>query len=192
MSPRKKKEPIVDVEAIKEEIVEDAVQEVIEEDLQKVKEEIINDPGTKRLLFYEKLREKFAGKITEEKKLKKVSDYLFLLPDFFILLCRLLMEDRVTNQTKAFILGVIAYVMLPIDIIPDFIPVIGFVDDLILVVFALDQIMKQTDEEIILANWSGRSDFILTVRNVIDIANKAVSHRILIKIKGILRKFRVA
>jgi len=192
MSPRKKKEPIVDVEAIKEEIVEDAVQEVMEEDLQKVKEEIINDPGTKRLLFYEKLREKFAGKITEEKKLKKVSDYLFLLPDFFILLCRLLMEDRVTNQTKAFILGVIAYVMLPIDIIPDFIPVIGFVDDLILVVFALDQIMKQTDEEIILANWSGRSDFILTVRNVIDIANKAVSHRILIKIKGILRKFRVA
>ncbi len=192
MSPRKKKEPIVDVEAIKEEIVEDAVQEVIEEDLQKVKEEIIHDPGTKRLLFYEKLREKFAGKITEEKKLKKVSDYLFLLPDFFILLCRLLMEDRVTNQTKAFILGVIAYVMLPIDIIPDFIPVIGFVDDLILVVFALDQIMKQTDEEIILANWSGRSDFILTVRNVIDIANKAVSHRILIKIKGILRKFRVA
>jgi|SRR5690554_2001441 uncharacterized membrane protein YkvA (DUF1232 family) len=192
MSPQKKKNPIVDVETIKEEIVEDAVQEVIDEDIRKIKEEIIADPGIKRLLFYEKLRKKFAGKMTEDRKLNKLSDYLFLLPDFFILLCRLLMEERVTNQTKAFIIGVIAYIMLPIDIIPDFIPVIGFVDDLILVVFALDQILKQTDEKIIIANWSGRRDFLQTIENIMDIANRAVSHRILMKIKGILRKFRIA
>ena len=184
MSPRKK--------VIKEDIIEEIVQDIPVEEIMKLKEEIAADPGRKKLLFYEKLREKFAAKIPEDSQFKRVSDYLFLLPDFFILLCRLLMEERVTNQTKAFILGVLAYVMLPIDIIPDFIPVVGFLDDLILVVFALDQILKSTDEQILLANWSGKGNLLLTIRNILDIADRAVSQRILVKIKVLLKKIRLA
>lgn len=184
MSPRKKKE--------QEEIKEAIVQDVDVEEFEEIREEIAKDPGKKKLMFYEKLREKFTGRIQQEGRLSKVSDYLFLLPDFFILLCRLLMEERVTNQTKAFILGVIAYVMLPIDIIPDFIPVIGFVDDLILVVFALDQILKHTDQQILLDNWSGKGNVLIAIRKILDIADRAVSQRLLIKIKGFLQKIRLA
>jgi uncharacterized membrane protein YkvA (DUF1232 family) len=182
MSPRKKKE--------QEEIKEEVIPEIEVEAMDEMKEEIARDPGKKKLVFYEKLRERFAGKVPAEGKMNKVSDFLFLLPDFFILLCRLLMEDKVTNQTKAFILGVIAYVMMPIDIIPDFIPVIGFLDDLILVVFALDQILKYTDEQILLDNWSGKRNLFLTVRNIIDIADRAVSQRILGKIKTYVRRLK--
>ncbi len=184
MSPRKKKEP--------EEIKEEVVQEVVVEDFEDIKEELARDKGIKKLMFYETLRDKFAARIPKDDKPSKISDYLFLLPDFFILLCRLLMEKRVSNQTKAYILGVIAYVMMPIDLIPDFIPVIGFLDDLILVVFALDQILKNTDRQILLDNWSGRFDFLLTIRSIMDIADRAVSHRLLMKIKAFLRKIKIA
>ncbi|MBW6516610.1 MAG: DUF1232 domain-containing protein [Candidatus Cloacimonetes bacterium] len=176
----------------KEEIIEEIIQDVPEEKFEEVKATIARDPGKKKLQFYEKLREKFASKIPQDGTLNRISDFLFLLPDFFILLCRLLMEDRVTNQTKAFILGVIAYVMLPIDIIPDFIPIVGFIDDLILVVFALDQILKHTDEQILIDNWSGKGDLLLTIRNVLDIADRAVSQRVLIKIKAFLHKIKIA
>lgn len=183
MSPRKKKEQT--------EIVEEVVEDNAVETIEVVKEEVTEDPGKVRFLFYEKLRVKFTGNLPQDSKVYRIRDYLFLLPDYFILLCRLLLEEKVTKETKAFILGVIAYVMLPIDLIPDFIPVIGFIDDLILVVFALDQIMKNTDEKILLANWSGRSDFLLSIKNIIDLADSAVTHQILMKIKIILKKLRL-
>ena len=192
MSPRKKKEQDEIKVEVSEEVKEEIVQDVIVEDFEKVKESIAHDPGPKKLMFYEKLRARFAGKIPQDGRMNKISDYLFLLPDYFILLCRLLMEERVTNQTKAFILGVIAYVMLPIDIIPDFIPVVGFVDDLILVVFALDQIMKHTDNQILIDNWSGNRDFLMTIKNIMDIADRAISQRVLIKVKAFLHKIKIA
>jgi uncharacterized membrane protein YkvA (DUF1232 family) len=182
--PSKKK---IDELVIEPEIVQD----VSDEEFEEVKQEIFVDTGEKKLQFYEKLRDSLQKKMPKKGAFSKITDYIFLLPDFFILLCRLLMDNRVTNKTKGFILAVIAYVMLPIDIIPDFVPVIGFLDDMILVVFALDQILKYTDEDILLENWSGKADLLLTVRNILDIVDQAVSQRLLYKIKGFLHKIKI-
>ncbi len=157
------------------------------EQLEKVKEHIAKDEK-KRFLFYEKLRTKLADKAPKTSVMNKVTDYLFLLPDFFMLLCRLMVDDRVENKTKGFILGVIGYVILPIDIIPDFIPVIGFVDDLIIVAYALDQILKYTDEQILIDNWSGKADLILSIRKIIAVVDSAVGQKIIMKIKCFLFK----
>lgn len=157
------------------------------DELEKVKEEVAKDEK-KRFQFYEKLRSKLADKAPKSGMMSKITDYLFLLPDFFMLLCRLMVDDRVENKTKGFILGVIGYVILPIDIIPDFIPVIGFVDDLIIVVYALDQILKYTDEQILLDNWSGKGDLILSIRKIIAVVDSAVGQKIIMKIKSFLAK----
>ncbi len=166
------------------------VQDVDYKELDKIKK-AINKGEIKKLCFYERLRKKFADRLPRNPIMNKVSDYLFLLPDFFMLLCRLMVEKRVDNKTKTFILGVIAYVIMPIDIIPDFIPVIGFVDDLIIVAYALDQILKYTDEQVILDNWSGKTDLIITIKKILAVIDSTVCQRLLLKTKRFFLKIKI-
>ena len=110
-----------------------AGREIPPDEQDKVKERIVDVDGAK-LQFYEKLRAK-AKAWTNAKTGKaggKLGEYLFLLPDFFILVCRMAVDKRVPTLTKLKLGGVIAYVMMPLDIIPDFIPVLGYLDDLLI------------------------------------------------------------
>ncbi|MEA1972208.1 MAG: DUF1232 domain-containing protein, partial [Candidatus Cloacimonadota bacterium] len=132
--------------------------------------------------FYEKLKFKFRKK--SNKKINKISDYLFLLPDFFMLFIRLLKDPRIEKRMKFFIVGVIAYVISPLDIIPDFIPIIGYVDDLVLVVFALNSMLNDIDAEIVQDNWSGQSDMLQKLKDISTMAEKLFSKRILNQIKS--------
>jgi uncharacterized membrane protein YkvA (DUF1232 family) len=71
------------------------------------------------------------------------------------LVCRIAVDKRVSVKQKLLMGGVIAYVMMPIDLIPDFIPVLGFVDDLVLIVLGLNMILNELNPQIVLDNWSG-------------------------------------
>ena len=51
---------------------------------------------------------------------------------------------QVSTQTYVMIAGALAYVVLPIDVIPDFIPGVGFVDD----IFVLGFVLKSLSDEI--------------------------------------------
>jgi uncharacterized membrane protein YkvA (DUF1232 family) len=53
-------------------------------------------------------------------------------------------DPRVPWYTKALALGVVGYALSPIDLIPDFIPVIGYLDDLILVPLGLALVLRLT------------------------------------------------
>ena len=69
----------------------------------------------KKLQFYENLRQK-AKEWTKEKTGtagNKLAEYLFLLPDFFILVCRIAVDKRVPAHIKFKLAGIIAYVMMP-------------------------------------------------------------------------------
>jgi len=146
-----------------------------------------------KLKFYELLRKRisrfiigFAGN-----RGNKFSGYLLALPDFFILLARLAVDKRVTSSQKMFVGGIIAYVMLPIDIIPDFIPFIGYIDDLVLVVYGLNLILNEVDKQVIIDNWSGEENVLELMSRVTSTAEKFLDRNILKKIQrwiGNLRK----
>src|SRR5947209_11951182 len=53
-------------------------------------------------------------------------------------------DPRVPWYTKALALGVVGYALSPIDLIPDFIPVVGYLDDLILVPLGLALVLRLT------------------------------------------------
>lgn len=144
----------------------------------------------KKLKFYEKLREKITGFANEKagEKAGKFTEYVLTLPDFFILLCRLAVDKRVKNSQKVMIGGIIVYVMSPIDLIPDFIPVIGYVDDIVLVVFGLNIILNDLDNQVLLDNWSGQQDVLGLLQKVTAGAEDFLNKNILKKIKNILRK----
>ena len=61
---------------------------------------------------------------------------LFHLPNFIRLYWRLLRDRRVSVWPKALLVGALAYVVLPFDLIPDVIPFVGEVDDVVILLAA--------------------------------------------------------
>jgi uncharacterized membrane protein YkvA (DUF1232 family) len=77
------------------------------------------------------------------------------LPNFLRLLGGLLTDRRVANTDKLLVAGAIAYVLLPMDFIPDFVPFIGEVDDLFVLVLALQRLIANAGKAVILDHWMG-------------------------------------
>jgi uncharacterized membrane protein YkvA (DUF1232 family) len=146
----------------------------------------------KKMKFYEKLRGKIrkavSGKVNE--KNQKLVEYLLFLPDFFVLLCRLAVDKRVTKKQKLFVGGIITYVILPIDLIPDFIPIIGYADDLVLVVYGLNMILNELDVEVLHDNWSGEEDVLEVLQKITLKAEMFLSKNVVQKVKALLRKMK--
>jgi len=164
-------------------------QEIPAEEQDKLKEKII-DLDDEKLKFYEDLRRK-AKDWTAHKGGKlggKLGEYLFLLPDFFILVSRLALDKRVPSKQKLMVGGIIAYLIMPIDIIPDFIPVIGHVDDLVLVVMGLNMILNDIDPKVISDNWSGEGDVLEQMQKITATAERFLDKTILQRIKKWLRR----
>jgi uncharacterized membrane protein YkvA (DUF1232 family) len=65
------------------------------------------------------------------------------IPDCVVLFGRLLREERIPRRQKVLVLALIPYLAMPFDLIPDFIPVAGQLDDAILVAFVLRRIVKK-------------------------------------------------
>lgn len=164
-------------------------EEIDEEKLQKIASKVINDENV-RFQFYEKLRKKLSDKIpdiNEHGKLQ-IKDFLFFLPDFFILISRLFLDKRVPSGKKVLVSCLIGYIFMPIDLIPDFIPVIGYLDDLVIIILGLDMLLKDIDEQIIIDNWSGSQNVIELIKILIDKIENSLHNPLFHAIKKILRK----
>ena len=68
--------------------------------------------------------------------------------------------------------------MSPIDLIPDFIPVAGQADDILLVVFAVNHLIHSAGEKIVLEHWDGPQDLLGMVRGLMDVVSDLVPSRI--------------
>jgi uncharacterized membrane protein YkvA (DUF1232 family) len=89
-----------------------------------------------------------------------------LLPNLLKLLTRLMRDPRVPIRRKVFIAAVMAYVVSPIDLIPDFVVGLGRLDDIVLVSLAVDHLMKGSSESIVLEHWDGSIDALDLVRSI--------------------------
>ena len=86
---------------------------------------------------------------------RTVTGYIGQLPRFVRLLWGLISDSRVAMMDKLLVGGAIAYILAPIDFIPDFIPFLGEVDDIFLLVLALRRLMENAGRSVLLAHWSG-------------------------------------
>lgn len=77
------------------------------------------------------------------------------VPNFLRLLYGLMTDPRVAPVDKLLVGGAIAYVVIPMDILPDFIPVIGEVDDVFVLVLALRRLLRNAGREVLLDHWMG-------------------------------------
>ena len=103
-----------------------------------------------------------------------LKEYLFLLPRLLKLLWRLARDPRVPARSKAMLVMLGAYLVSPIDVIPDFIPGVGQLDDIAVIAFALDQMLNRVPHHVVQEHWDGDEDVLQVVREILDIATAFV------------------
>jgi len=131
--------------------------------------------------FYRRLRLKInrwttSGKLCKKtgKWTDKFTQYLLVFPDLVHLLIRLFADRKTPVRIKGYIIIAFTYIMSPIDIIPDFIPVAGFIDDLLILVIIINKIINSADEivlERIKVLWAGEEDVFNKVKEITDTMN---------------------
>ena len=77
------------------------------------------------------------------------------IPDCVVLVSRLLRDERVPRRSKLLFVALVGYLALPFDLVPDFIPVAGQLDDAIVVALALRAVVASAGDEIVAEYWPG-------------------------------------
>jgi len=86
---------------------------------------------------------------------RTVMDTIRQLPNYVRLLFGLLTDRRVATIDKVLVGAAIAYIIAPVDLIPDFIPFLGEVDDVFLLVTALQRLIANAGRSVVLQYWVG-------------------------------------
>ena len=97
-----------------------------------------------------------------------VKEAVWALPNLVKLLARLFRDPRVSVKSKLVVLGTLTYLVVPIDVVPDFIPVVGQTDDVLLIAFALNRLIKVAGEDVVLEHWDGSQDVLKLISGLTD------------------------
>ena len=109
---------------------------------------------------------------------QKALDLLLFLPRMAKLLGRIAADPEVSGKDKALVLAALAYLASPIDLIPDFIPVIGELDDIYLISLVLLRLMNRVGPEKLQAYWDGPEDIVALTQRVSEVATAILPEKI--------------
>ena len=90
------------------------------------------------------------------------------IPDCVVLCSRLLRDPRVPRRKKLLLIGLVGYLALPFDLVPDFIPIAGQLDDVIVVALVVRSLLRGGGEPLVRAHWPGPES---TLALVLKLAN---------------------
>lgn len=107
-----------------------------------------------------------------------VTDAVMMMPNIVKLVGRLLRDPRVPRRAKITLGLAAAYTLSPIDLIPEFIPVVGWADDVIVIMFAIDSLIDRAGPEIVEEHWDGPGDLLSLVRDVVALSRNVVPRRL--------------
>ncbi|MEA2458830.1 MAG: hypothetical protein QOC95_1802 [Thermoleophilaceae bacterium] len=77
------------------------------------------------------------------------------VPDCAVLFKRLAADPRLQRRHKVAVVLLTGYLVMPLDLVPDFIPVAGQLDDAVLVALVLRWVLRGGGEELVRAHWPG-------------------------------------
>lgn len=111
------------------------------------------------------------------------------VPNLVKLGYRLLKDPRVPVKQRAFVGAALAYMVAPVDMIPDFIPFLGRADDLLILALALNSMFEAAGEAIVHEHWDGTGDVLEIVSGVIEWGASLVPWPVRRAVKRFLRGF---
>lgn len=77
------------------------------------------------------------------------------IPNLLVLFRRLLRDPRVPRGSKIWLVVAVIWIASPIDLVPEFIPVLGPVDDVIVAALVLRHVLRRTDRGVLAEHWRG-------------------------------------
>ncbi len=123
---------------------------------------------------------------------KEITDLILVLPDLLLLLIKLMKDQRVPAELKLKITLAVAYVVSPIDLIPEALgSVLGFVDDTLAMAVLIAGLIDDIPNEVIYDNWTGRADILELIIKGKGLLSKMLPPNIsekLISLFGITKK----
>jgi uncharacterized membrane protein YkvA (DUF1232 family) len=88
----------------------------------------------------------------------RLRELLRLLPDVLRLLRRLAGDGTLPRGVRVRLWLLLGYLALPIDLVPDFIPVLGYADDAIVVALVLRSVVRRAGTDAVIRHWPGSPD----------------------------------
>ena len=101
----------------------------------------------------------------------RLRDGVRLLPDVLRLVRRLAADDSLPRGIRWRLGLLLAYLALPIDLVPDFIPVAGYADDVLLVAWVLRSVVRAAGPEALERHWPGTSQGLDVVRRLAGVTS---------------------
>ena len=97
-------------------------------------------------------------------------DALRLVPDLLRLLRALAADPAVPRRARVGLVLLIAYLLMPFDLVPDMIPVFGYADDVVIVALVLRSVVRAAGPEALARHWSGTPQGLAVVARLAGIA----------------------
>lgn len=95
-----------------------------------------------------------------------ITDALRLLPDVVRLVSRLARAPEVPRRVRVALFVLLGYLVSPIDIVPDFIPVLGYADDAVIVALTLRWVARHAGADALERHWPGTPEGLDAVRRL--------------------------
>ena len=83
---------------------------------------------------------------------------LRILPDTVRLIRRLAADRTTPRSVRVWLWLLLGYLLMPIDVVPDFIPVLGYADDAVIVALVLRHVVRRSGPEVVRRLWPGTPD----------------------------------
>jgi uncharacterized membrane protein YkvA (DUF1232 family) len=99
-----------------------------------------------------------AALLVARPKGTQLGEAVRLLPDLLRLLRRLAADSDVPRAARVQLALLLGYLVIPFDLVPDFIPVLGYADDAIIVTLVLRSVVRRSGVPLIRHHWPGTDD----------------------------------
>jgi uncharacterized membrane protein YkvA (DUF1232 family) len=137
--------------------------------------------------FYVRLRNEIKNFL--DKHNTKYADILLIAPDIFHLLVKLVMDNRVPVDRKLKFIAVIAYFISPLDFFPEmFFGPIGYLDDIALAAYVLNNYINELDPNIVSELWAGDEDILIILKKILKVADNMIGSGLWKKIRSYIAK----
>jgi uncharacterized membrane protein YkvA (DUF1232 family) len=103
-----------------------------------------------------------------------VRDALRLLPDLLRLVRRLAVDRSLPRSVRLRLWVLLGYLLFPLDLVPDVLPVIGYADDAVLVAWVLRSVVRRAGDDALVGHWPGTAAGLAVVRRLAGTSDEPI------------------